>query len=160
MIVLPFPLVATISLALTLAVASSGSLFRPDAWYERLRKPRLMPPGWVFPVVWTVLYVLMALAAAEIFVHYDAPLRPWALTLYALQLIANALWSWLFFKLHRPLWALWDLILLWLLVLACILVFAAIATRAALLLMPYGFWLLIALYLNAATWVLNRKERR
>ncbi|MGC8467648.1 MAG: TspO/MBR family protein [Acidithiobacillus sp.] len=160
MIVLPFPLVATISLALTLAVASSGSLFRPDAWYERLRKPKLMPPGWVFPVVWTALYVLMALAAAEVFVHYDARLRSWALALYALQLVANAAWSWLFFKLHRPLWALWDLILLWILVLACILIFAQIETLAALLLVPYGFWLLIALYLNAATWALNRPMRR
>jgi len=159
MIVLPFPLVATISLALTLAVASSGSLFRPDAWYEGLRKPKRMPPGWVFPVVWTVLYVLMAFAAAEVYVHYDARLRTWALTLYALQLVANALWSWLFFGLHQPLWALWDLILLWILVLGCILTFAQIDTLAALLLLPYGFWLLIALYLNAATWLLNRSSR-
>ena len=58
-----FAVVALSSLALTLAVATAGSMFRPDDWYDRLRKPAGTPPPWVFPVVWTILYILMALAA-------------------------------------------------------------------------------------------------
>jgi len=104
-----FAVVALSSLALTLAVATAGSLFRPDDWYERLRKPAGTPPPWVFPVVWTILYILMALAAALVFISPAAPLRTAALVLYGVQLIANAKWSWLFFPTsqavvgtHRP----------------------------------------------------------
>jgi tryptophan-rich sensory protein len=153
-----FAVVALASLAITLAMATIGSLFRPDAWYERLRKPAGTPPPWVFPVVWTVLYILMALAAALIFVSPAAPLRTTALVLYGIQLLANAEWSWLFFRLHKPLWALIELLVLLSLVLAAIGVFAAINQIAALLLVPYGLWLFVALYLNWTTYWLNRKS--
>ncbi|MBN6739534.1 tryptophan-rich sensory protein [Acidithiobacillus sp. MC6.1] len=152
-----FAVVALSSLALTLAVATAGSLFRPDDWYERLRKPAGTPPPWVFPVVWTILYILMALAAALVFISPAAPLRTAALILYGTQILANAAWSWLFFRLHKPLWALIDLLVLLGLVLTAIGVFVAINKIAALLLVPYGLWLFVALYLNWATYWLNRK---
>jgi len=154
-----FAVVAFASLALTLAVATIGSLFRPDDWYERLRKPAGTPPPWVFPAVWTILYILMALAAALVFVSPAAPLRTAALVLYGVQLIANAKWSWLFFRLHKPLWALIDILVLLALVLAAIGVFAAINSIAALLLVPYGLWLFVALYLNWTIYRLNRDIR-
>jgi tryptophan-rich sensory protein len=153
-----FAVVSLASLALTLAVATTGSLLRPDAWYERLRKPAIMPPPWVFPVVWTMLYILMALAAALIFVSPVTPLRTIALVLYGFQLLANALWSWLFFRLHKPLWALIDLLGLLALVGACIGIFVNISLPSALLLVPYELWLLAALYLNWTTYWLNRKS--
>ncbi|WP_291521780.1 TspO/MBR family protein [Acidithiobacillus sp.] len=154
-----FAVVAFASLVLTLAVATIGSLFRPDAWYEHLRKPAGTPPPWVFPVVWTMLYILMALAAALVFVSPAAPLRTTALVLYGIQLLANAKWSWLFFRLHKPLWALIDILVLLALVLAAIGVFAAINSIAALLLVPYGLWLFVALYLNWTIYWLNRDIR-
>ena len=154
-----FAVVAFASLVLTLAVATIGSLFRPDDWYDRLRKPAGTPPPWVFPAVWTILYILMALAAALVFISPAAPLRTAALVLYGVQLIANAKWSWLFFRLHKPLWALINLLALLGLVLAAIGVFAAINQIAALLLVPYGLWLFVALYLNWTIYWLNRDIR-
>ncbi|MBE7563804.1 tryptophan-rich sensory protein [Acidithiobacillus sp. HP-6] len=151
-----FALVSLISLAITLAVATTGSLFRPDAWYTRLQKPKGTPPPWVFPVVWTLLYIIMAFAAALIYVSPASLLRTVGLSLYGLQLLCNAAWSWLFFGRHQVLWALADLVLLLLLVLACFLVFMWITPLAAWLLVPYLLWLCVALYLNAATYRLNR----
>ncbi len=151
-----FALVSLISLAITLLVATTGSLFRPDAWYARLQKPKGTPPSWVFPVVWTLLYILMAFSAALIYLHPASPLRLVGLFLYAAQLLSNAAWSWLFFGRHRVLWALLDLVLLMGLVLACLIVFALIRPLAAWLLLPYLLWLCVALYLNAATYRLNR----
>ena len=153
-----FAVVALFSLALTLAVATTGSLFRPDDWYDRLRKPAGIPQPWVFPVVWTILYILMALAAALVFISPPSTLRTIALAIYLAQLSVNGAWSWLFFRLHQPLWALIDLLVLLVVVLAAIGVFAAINKIAALLLVPYGLWLFVALYLNWATYWLNRKS--
>lgn len=150
-----FALVAVVSLAFTLAAASVGSIFRPDAWYAALRMPKETPPPWVFPVVWTILYILMAFSAALIFVLPATPLRSLALLLYGGQLLANAAWSWIFFGRHQIFWALLDLLLLLLLVIACCIVFALLDAWAAWLLLPYLLWLLVALYLNATTWRLN-----
>lgn len=153
-----FALVSLISLAITLGVATTGSLFRPDAWHARLQKPKGTPPPWVFPVVWTLLYMLMAFSAALVYIRPESPLRLAGLSLYGLQLVSNALWSWLFFNQHQILGALVDLLLLLLLVLACMMVFARISPLAAWLLVPYVLWLGVALYLNAATYRLNRSS--
>ncbi|MGE4531665.1 MAG: TspO/MBR family protein [Acidithiobacillus sp.] len=158
MIVSQFAIVTLISLAITLGVATTGSFFRPDAWYERLRKPRGTPPPWVFPLVWTLLYILMAFSAALVYLSPESSWRVAGLIFYALQLLANAAWSWIFFRKHQILWALGDLILLLLLVLVCLGIFATISATAAWLLLPYVIWLLVALYLNAASWWLNRKN--
>lgn len=145
-----------VSLLLTCVAAASGALFRPDQWYAALRKPPGLPPRWVFPTVWTVLYVLMAIAAALVYrTANSARIEP-ALAAYGMQLAANAAWSWLFFGRHRPFAALLDLLaLLWLLALTLVL-FAQIDSLAATLLAPYLLWLCVALYLNTAVWWLNR----
>lgn len=75
MIVSQFAIVTLISLAITLGVATTGSFFRPDAWYERLRKPRGTPPPWVFPLVWTLLYILMAFSAALVYLSPESSWR-------------------------------------------------------------------------------------
>lgn len=151
-----FATILICSLLLAFAAAATGALFRPDAWYARLRKPIGLPPRWVFPVVWSLLYTLMAVAAARIFSASDSPERSLALALYGAQLLVNAAWSWLFFGCHRPLAALFDLGLLLLLISLSAMVFARVDTIAATLFIPYWLWLCTALYLNAAIWRLNR----
>ncbi len=153
---LGFAPILLVSLMLVAAVAVSGARFRPDAWYAALRMPHGLPPRWVFPAVWTVLYILMAIAAARVWVAPDDPLRIPALTLYAAQLIANAAWSWLFFGRHRPFAALLDLSGLLVLLTITLALFLHIDTIAGVLLVPYWLWLWVAFYLNAAIWRLNR----
>ncbi|APZ42852.1 TspO/MBR family protein [Acidihalobacter ferrooxydans] len=146
------------SLLLTAAVAASGARFAPDAWYAMQRKPAGLPPRWVFPAVWTTLYVLMAIAAARVYLAPDSPARTAGLWLYALQLLTNAAWSWLFFGRHRADYALLDLLALLALLSATLIVFAAVDRLSAALLAPYWLWLWVALYLNASIWWLNRNR--
>lgn len=145
-----------ISLALSFATAFTGARFRPGLWYQSLRKPPGLPPPWVFPVVWTLLYILMALAAAMIWLSPAAPIRSAALLLYALQLVANAAWSWIFFGRRRMLMAWLDLSLLFALVLIDTILFFQIDHLAGILLLPYLLWLCVAFYLNGTVWWLNR----
>jgi tryptophan-rich sensory protein len=145
-----------VSILITLMAAVTGGRFRPDAWYAGLAKPPGLPPPWVFPVVWTALYVMMAIAAALIFITVDSPARTASLVLYVAQLGANAAWSWLFFGRRAVLGALLDLLLLIVLVALTTWVFFPLNFWAGLLLVPYLVWLFIALYLNAAVWYLNR----
>lgn len=85
-------------LAATATAAATGSLFSPGAWYAGLDKAPWTPPGWVFPVAWTVLYVAMAVAAARVAPLSGAGL---ALALFALQIALNTLWTPVFFGAHR-----------------------------------------------------------
>lgn len=120
-------------------------------WYPTLRKPSFTPPGWVFGPVWTVLYLLMALAAAR--VHGD----PLCRGLFFMQLGLNALWSPLFFAFRRPDLAMLDLLALWALVAMCIHAFGAVDSTAAALLWPYWAWVSFASVLNFEIWRLNRR---
>ena len=149
-------LVYVVSLALSFATAFTGARFRPDAWYQTLRKPRGTPPSWVFPVVWTSLYILMAVAAARVWLLPASELRTIALVLYGLQLASNAAWSWIFFGQRRMLLAWADLTLLLALVLTTTLCFLRLEMLAGILLLPYVLWLGIAFYLNGSVWWLNR----
>lgn len=146
----------TISLALSFATAFTGARYRPGSWYQSLRKPPGLPPPWVFPVVWTLLYILMALAAAMVWLAPAAPIRNAALILYALQLVANAAWSWIFFGRRRMLLAWLDLSLLFALVLIATILFFQIESVAGMLMLPYLLWLCVAFYLNGTVWWLNR----
>lgn len=133
-----------------------GSRFEPGAWYATIEKSALTPPGWVFPVAWTTLYLLMGIALWR-FVASDAPRRARLLgcCLFAVQLVLNGLWSYLFFGLHRPDLALLDIVLLWIAIAAVIVVFARHARGAALLLAPYLAWVSFATYLNFEVWRLQ-----
>lgn len=123
--------------------------------YETLNQPPLAPPGWLFPVVWTLLFVLMGVSSYRI-AQSASPQKKDALQLYGLQLIVNFLWSPVFFLMKQYLLALIILIILWLLILKMILLFRSIDPLAGRLQLPYLIWVSFAGYLNLGVWLLNR----
>ncbi|MBQ7035886.1 MAG: tryptophan-rich sensory protein [Clostridia bacterium] len=136
--------------------ALSGFLTRGSMdRFEALTKPPLAPPGWLFPVVWGILFILMGISAAIIYLS-ESPQRTRALKVYTLQLIVNFFWSILFFNLEARLFAFFWLLLLLALVLLMFVLFKRISPTAAYLQIPYILWLLFAAYLNGAIYLLNR----
>ena len=125
------------------------------AEYKALEKPLLSPPGFLFPIVWTVLYVLMGIGSALIYCSED-PRKERALKTYAAQLAANFLWTIFFFTFKWSLFAFFWIILLIALIISMIRQFAAIRPLAGKLQLPYLYWLLFAAYLNLGVWYLNR----
>lgn len=144
------------AVGICLAVGLWGSRFEPGPWYGELRKPAITPPNWVFPVVWTALYVLMGVAAWWLWMK--APWRQaWpALTVFAGQLVLNGLWSWIFFGQHRIGWAMVDLAALWAAVLAATVLFGRQSAAAGIMMLPYLGWVSFAGVLNAWFWAINR----
>jgi len=129
-----------------------GALTAPDAWYAGLAKPSFNPPGWLFGPVWTVLYVLIAVAGWRI---WQRARSGWAMGLWWTQLGLNFLWSPVFFGAHRPGLAFVVILLM----LAAILGFIVAARRvdrpAALLFAPYAAWVGFASVLNGTIWAMN-----
>jgi len=122
-------------------------------WYAGLAKPSWPPPSWIFGPVWTALYFSMAVAAWLVWRKGNA----WGpLALFAVQLVFNAAWSWLFFGLHSPGIAFVDILLLWIAIAATTMVFWRRSLVAGLLLGPYLTWVGFAAVLNFAIWRLNR----
>lgn len=142
-------------LLLTSAAAAFGAQFMPGAWYAALAKPAWTPPSAVFGPVWTVLYVMMAVAVWLVWQKRHTTRVGLALALWVLQLTLNALWSWLFFGRHQIGLALVDIGLLWLAIAATIVAFRRVHRVAALLLVPYLAWVSFASALNWALWRLN-----
>jgi tryptophan-rich sensory protein len=125
------------------------------AWYAALAKPSFNPPNWLFGPVWTVLYIAMAVAAWLIWKRPAEPARGLALKVWAAQLVLNALWTPVFFSLHRIGLALVDIVLLDLALAALIVVAWRPYRAAALLLVPYVAWTMFATALNGAIFRLN-----
>lgn len=124
--------------------------------YAALKQPPLAPAGWIFPVVWTILYILMGSASYLVIMSQALPQRTAdALAVYAYQLIVNFLWPVFFFDFGWYLFAFFWLLLLWLLILATIRQFAPISKTAARLMIPYLLWVTFAGYLNLGVWWLN-----
>ena len=142
-------------LVLSLGAGAVGAGFGPGEWYASLQKPSWTPPGWLFGPVWTLLYILMAVAAWLVSTHGEFRRRRLPLTLFCLQLAANAAWSWLFFGLQRPGLALVDIALLWLLLTLTLVLFYTTRRASGLLLLPYWLWVSFAAALNAEIWRLN-----
>src|SRR5579885_2785247 len=90
------------------AAAVIGGMFRPDAWYARLEKPSWTPPNWLFAPVWTLLYI--AIAVAGWLVWRIRPAISAALLVWVVQIVLNAMWTWLFFGLRRPAAAFVDIV--------------------------------------------------
>ena len=137
-----------------------GSVFTTPSipgWYAGLVKPSFNPPNWIFAPVWTILYVLMGIAA---YLVYDKGLRRKdvrkALAVFAGQLVLNALWSIIFFGAHEILGAAVVILILWGLIAATIWLFSRISKVAAFLLVPYILWVSFATVLNISLYVLNR----
>lgn len=132
-----------------------GSAAGPGEWYAQLNKPSWNPPGWLFGPVWTVLYVMMAVAAWMIWRRGGWRVQQLPLGLFLAQLALNALWTPLFFGLHRPDLALMDIVALWFGIVVTIVVFARVHRVAAALLAPYLAWVSFATFLNFTLWRLN-----
>lgn len=146
-----------IALAIPLAVGGLSALASGGmSDYMQLNRPPLSPPGWVFPVVWTVLYLLMGYASYRVFTA-DAPVeqKRTALLLYGAQLVLNFLWSPIFFGLQWRLVAFMVLIVLWILVALTLRAFSQIDETAGDLLLPYILWITFAAYLNLGAYLLN-----
>ena len=135
--------------------AAPSAFFRPGEWYELLKKPAWRPPNRLFAPVWTVLYVMIAVSGWLAWREIGLVGAALPLAVYALQLILNALWTPLFFGLHRPDLGFFDIILVWLSIIATIVLFWPIQIAAALLLVPYLVWVTFATALNLAVWRLN-----
>ena len=140
------------------AVATTATVYRPGPWYQRLRKPWWTPPDWMFPVVWSVLYVMIAVSGWLVWRERGFGGAPLPLGLFAVQLLLNGLWSPIFFGLRRLDLAFYELILLWLSIALCIALFAPISATAALLLAPYLVWVTVAGCLNWTVWQMNKGE--
>ena len=126
-------------------------------WYPTLVKPSFNPPAWVFGPVWTVLYLMMGVAAFLVWRRgLDSDGVRLALTIFLVQLALNGAWSLLFFGLQSPGWALADILALWLAIGGTVWLFWRVAPAAGLLLLPYWAWVSFAAVLNGAIWSLNR----
>jgi translocator protein len=125
-----------------------------NIWFASLRKPALMPPAWVFPVAWTVLYILMGIALGRVIAQSNMRRRR-AIMLFVIQLALNLSWSPIFFGLHEALPALIILITLVIAAGAATIAFWKVQTAAGALMLPYLAWLIFATYLNGAIVHLN-----
>jgi tryptophan-rich sensory protein len=123
---------------------------------ETVIQPPLAPPMWLFPVVWSILYALMGIGAARIWLSPESALRRRGLNLFVAQLIVNFFWSLIFFNLQAFGFAFVWLLLLWGLVAWMILTFYRVDPLAAWLQVPYLIWLTFAAYLNFSVWMLNK----
>ena len=146
-----------ICLAIPLAAGGLSALISGGmSGYSQLNQPPLSPPGWVFPVVWSILYLLMGYAAYRIYTSgKDARQIRTALIAYGVQLFLNFLWSPVFFGLQWRLTAFLLLILLWIAVFVTMRLFTGLDQKAADLLLPYLLWVTFAGYLNLGAFLLN-----
>jgi len=139
-----------VPLLLLLGIASglfSGSGYG-NRWFAALNKPAAMPPAWLFPVAWTILYILMGFALALILGARGARGRRIAIAFFVVQFVLNLAWSPLFFAAHQVDAALVLIVVLLVAVALTTWHFARIRPVAGLLLAPYLFWLVFAAYLN------------
>lgn len=144
-------------LIVTFAVSAVGARASIEAtsFYDQLVQPAWAPPPGVFGPVWIVLYALMAIAAWLVWRSGGFRANRIPLALFAVQLLLNALWSWLFFALNLGALALAEVVLLWLLIAATMLAFWRVTVLAGILLLPYLMWVSFAAALNYALWQLN-----
>ena len=141
----------------SLATGAVGALATRNArdFYAGLVRPAWAPPGWIFGPVWTVLYLLMGVAAWLVWRSAGWAGARSALTLYVVQLICNAAWSWIFFAWRRGALAFADIVLLLALIVATMVAFARVDRLAAILLLPYLAWVMFATALTYAIWRAN-----
>lgn len=128
-----------------------GSVSAPDQWYQNLVKPALNPPSWVFAPVWTILYVMIAVAGARVWSKdLETPVRLWFI-----QMILNFLWSPVFFVAHKPGWAIIVIVLMFFAIISFIVSTWNRDRVASYLFMPYAAWVAFAAYLNIMIQQLN-----
>ncbi len=142
------------AIAIPLAAGSLSALLAKDgiSSFSTITKPPLTPPAAVFPIIWTILYILMGIASYLVIMKNPDEK---VLSLYGLQLLFNFFWSIWFFRFGWYLFAFFWLIALWLLILATTLAFFRISRPAGYLMLPYLIWVTIAGYLNLGVYLLN-----
>ena len=147
------------AIAICQLIGFAGSLVTTPAiktWYLTIKKAPFNPPNWIFAPVWTLLFILMGIAA---FLVWNKGLKKKKVTValyyFAVQLILNFLWSFSFFGLHSPLLALIDIVFLWIFIFLTIKKFLPLSKLAGYLLFPYLFWVSFASILNFFVWRLN-----
>ena len=150
----------TCSVLVCILTGVAGSFMTMDSvktWYADLSRPSFTPPDWTFGVVWPILYVMMGISAFLIWNRGVGNKEvKVALGIFLVQLVLNGIWTPIFFGLHMLALGLVEIILLWAAIVATIFAFWKISKPAALLLVPYIFWVSFAVVLNAAIWLLNR----
>jgi len=144
-------------LGASFVTAGVGAIASASAapFYGQLSQPSWAPPAWLFGPVWSALYVLIAVAAWLVWREHGFRGASAALKLFGTQLLANALWSWLFFVWHQGVLSLAEIIVLWLLIASTIFAFWRLHKLAALLLVPYLAWVSFATALTLSLWRLN-----
>ena len=151
--------VLLLSLLVCFGAARLGALATMPAiptWYAALEKPAFAPPNWVFPVVWTLLYFLMALALWRVAVPAERDATAWgALLAFGVQLVLNVLWSFAFFAGQNPAAGFGTILFLLAAIVWTMVRFVRVERAAAILLVPYLLWVSYAALLNAAIWRLN-----
>lgn len=136
------------------AIGGAASI-QAGPFYEQLARPTWAPPSSIFGPAWTVLFALMGVAAWLVWRAADSRAVRVPITLFLVQLVFNALWSWLFFRWHRGALAFADIVLLGALIVATLIAFWRISRLAGALLIPYLAWVIFASALNYAVWQLN-----
>jgi len=142
-------------IAASFAPGIFGSRFPPGEWYEQLAKSPLTPPGWVFPIAWTTLYIAIGVALYLMLLHTSGRERRVPVAVFVFQLVLNGAWSWLFFGCHAVAAALIEIGVLWISIVAMVVVFARHSRFAARLLLAYLAWVSFATYLNFEIWISN-----
>lgn len=152
------PGLLALTIAIPLCIGALSAMLTGDMMKEYffLNKPPLSPPGWVFPVVWTILYVMMGLASYLVINSgADKSLTVRALVFYVMQLALNFFWSILFFNYSLFLWAFIELIAMWAVILITTVLFFRTNTVAGTMMIPYVLWSTFAAYLNFAVYKLS-----
>lgn len=149
-----------ISIAIAFAVGGLSSLLTKNNMevYNTINRPALAPPMWLFPVVWSILFILMGISSALIWVKRGENREEAfsALRVYGLQLVVNFFWTIIFFNMQAYLFAFIWLILLWVLIIIMIVQFRKISPLAGWLQIPYLLWVTFAGYLTLMIYLLNR----
>jgi translocator protein len=148
-----------IALFLVITAQLAGGAATLDAiptWYLTLKKPSYNPPNWVFPIVWPILFLLMAIGFWRILrAETEAQPRKTAILIFIVQLMLNVTWSFAFFAARSPLAGLVVVVIFWCSILATILAFRRVDPPSGWLQVPYLVWVSFASVLNLAIWRLN-----
>ena len=147
-----------VGIIIPLAIGGLSAFITRDSMdiYDKINQPFLAPPSWVFPVAWTVLFILMGISSAMIY-RADAPAedKKKAFRLYGINLVVNFFWSIIFFNLGAFLGAFLWLMLLIFIIVKMMSAFYKIKPAAAYLQIPYVVWCCFASYLTASIWLMN-----
>jgi tryptophan-rich sensory protein len=143
-----FPILIAAVLAMIVAVMGA-TITEIGPWYRSLSQPRWAPPEAAYGVAWTIIFALTGIAGVTGWLAMDRWRdREWLLGMFALNGFLNIVWSLLFFRFHRPDWALIEVVFLWLSVAALIVLIWRRSMTGAVLLVPYLIWVTFAGYLN------------